>query len=111
MSVPLSTKIIFIALVILGVGLESVGDLFLKFWANENKSLLLALGFLLYFLSTVFWAISLKYEYLSRAVPVFTILNLIVMTMVGVLYFKEDLGLVNKIGLGMGIISVVLIEI
>jgi multidrug transporter EmrE-like cation transporter len=111
MSVPLSTKIIFIILVTLAVSMEIVGDLFFKFWAEEHKSMLLAVGFLVYFIGTVFWAFSLKYEYLSRAISVFTILNLVVMALVGVLYFKEDLGLINKIGLGLGILSVVLIEI
>jgi len=66
---------------------------------------------LIYFIGSVFWAISLKYEYLSKAISVFAVLNLIIVVLVGVLYFKEDLSLINKIGIGLGILSVILIEI
>jgi multidrug transporter EmrE-like cation transporter len=39
------------------------------------------------------------------------VLNLIAVALVGVLYFKEDLTLINKIGIILGVVSVILIEI
>lgn len=36
---------------------------------------------------------------------------LIILVLVGVLFFKEDLSLTNKIGIILGIIGIVLIEI
>ncbi len=112
MNTPtITTKIIFLLLIALAVGLEIAADIFFKFWAEQNKNLLLGVGLLLYFIGTVFWAFSLRQEYLSRAISVFTILNLVVISLVGMFYFQEDLSLINKIGLGVGVLSVILIEI
>ena len=40
-----------------------------------------------------------------------SILNLIIVVLVGVLYFNETLSLVNKIGIALGVLSLILIEI
>jgi len=37
--------------------------------------------------------------------------GLVIVVLVGVLYFNEDLSLINKVGIGLGILSVILIEI
>lgn len=103
-------KLIFFGLIVLAVALEVVGDVLFKKWTIDNKNLLLYSGFLIYAISTIFWAISLKYDFLSKAISIFTILNLIVVVLVGVLYFKEDLSLLNKIGIGLGALSVILMS-
>ncbi len=111
MTQEIALKIIFLVLVLLAVALEIIGDVLFKKWSIDNKYILLYLGLIIYFIGTIFWAISLKYEYLSKAISVFTVLNLIIIVLVGVLYFKEDLSLINKIGIALGILSVILIEI
>ena len=68
-------------------------------------------GILLYLASTVFWAISLKYESLSKAVPVFILINLVALVLIGVFYFQEKLSTLNIIGILMAIISIILINI
>lgn len=90
---------------------EVIADIFLKKWSIESRNILLGAGLFLYFIGTIFWAFTLKYEHLSKAVSVFTILNFALVVLVGVILFKEDLSLVNKIGIGLGIISVILIEV
>jgi multidrug transporter EmrE-like cation transporter len=104
-------KVIFILLLLGGVLLEVVADIFLKKWSIENKALLLALGLALYIASTVAWAYSLKYGFLSKGVAIFTILNLILVVLAGVFMFNEQLTLVNKIGIGLGIASIIFLEI
>ena len=111
MTSEIHIKSIFFGLVILAVFLEVIGDVLFKRWTLENKNILLIIGLIIYFIGTIFWAISLRYEYLSKAISVFTILNLIIVVLVGVIIFKEDLSLINKIGIGLGVISVILIEI
>lgn len=101
----------FFYLIILAIVFEVIGDIFFKKWSVDGKNLLFHVGLVIYFIGTIFWAISLKYGYLSKAISVFTVLNLIVVVLVGVLYFREDLSLVNKIGIGLGILSVILIEL
>jgi multidrug transporter EmrE-like cation transporter len=110
MASEIALKFIFFGLIALAVAFEIVGDIFFKKWSIGSKNILLYVGLLIYFIGTIFWAISLKYEYLSKAISVFTLLNLIIVVFVGVIYFKEDLSLMNKIGIGLGILSVILIE-
>ena len=111
MTPSFSLKFAFLAFLIVSIVLEVIADFFLKKWSLENKNLLLFIGLLIYLIGTTFWAFSLKYEFLSKAISIFSILNLIAVVLVGVLIFKEDLTLINKIGIGLGIISIVLLEI
>ena len=104
-------KVIFLVLLFLAVALEVFADVLFKKWAIENKNMLLIFGLAIYFLGTIFWAYSLKYEFLSKAISVFTVLNLILVVAVGVIVFKEELSIINKIGVLLGILSVILIEI
>jgi multidrug transporter EmrE-like cation transporter len=104
-------RYIFFGLIFLAVFLEVIADILFMKWSVDHKNILFAVGMVIYTIGTVFWAISLKYDYLSRAISVFTILNLIIITLAGVLIFKEDLSNINKIGIALGIISVILIEI
>jgi multidrug transporter EmrE-like cation transporter len=101
---------LFFLLTISGVVLEVFGDVILKSWSNTGKLAALVLGFAIYFVGSVCWIFSLKYEYLSKALAVFTVLNLIVGTIAGVLIFKEHLTATQKIGIVLGILSILLIE-
>ena len=67
-------------------------------------------GLAIYFAGAAFWAVSLKYESLSKAISVFTVLNLVAVVLAGTLFFHENLTLVNKIGIVLGIISIACIE-
>lgn len=104
-------KFIFFALILLAVILEIIGDVLFKKWSIENKNILLVIGFVIYIIGGFFWAFSLKYEYLSKAITVFTVLNLVIVALIGILIFKEDLSFINKIGILIGILSVVLVEL
>lgn len=77
----------------------------------SGKNILLILGFVIYAFGTIIWAFSLRYGFLSKAISILTLLNLIAVVFVGVLYFNESLSFTNKIGIAFGIISVVLIEL
>lgn len=111
MSPSIAFKYSFFGLIIIAVTLEIIGDIFFKKWALENHQWLLYLGLLIYFCGTIFWAFCLKQEFLSKAVSIFTVINLIAVVLVGTLYFQEELSLINKIGIGLGILSVILIEV
>ncbi len=102
----MNSKILFLILLGMAVALEVAGDVFFKKWTLSNRSLLLAIGLVVYFAGTIFWAFSLKHEYLANAIGIFTILNLIAVSLIGLYLFKEDLSLVNKIGIVLGIVSV-----
>ena len=106
-----NTQVLFLAAIIAATIFEVIGDILLKLWAVNNGVRLLLLGLGTYYVGIVFWAISLRYDYLSRAISIIVILNLILVVLVGVVMFKEQLSLVSKIGIGLGILSVVLMEL
>lgn len=110
MSFLTNPKFIFMCLIFAGVILEVFGDVFFKKWSIDGRVWILVVGLLIYFSGAYFWAMSLKYEGLAIAVSVFTIMNMILASLIGVFYFSENLGLVNKVGIGLGILSVLLIE-
>jgi multidrug transporter EmrE-like cation transporter len=111
MAFNYSLKITFLLLVLLATAAEVVGDIFFKKWSLGSKNILLILGFIIYGIGTILWAFSLKYEFLSKAISILTLLNLIVVVLVGVLYFNENLTLINKLGVALGIVSIILIEL
>ena len=91
--------------------LEVIGDILFKEWAIHNKNLFLVLGIVFYMIATIFWAFSLKYQDLSKAVVIFAVLTLIIGVLVGVFFYKESLTTLNTIGIILGLASVILIEI
>lgn len=106
----ISPKWAFFILIIVAVAFELLADMLFKKWTQENKLLLLGMGLVLYLIGTVFWAYSLRQENLSTAIVVFTLINLIGGVVVGVVYFHEELSFLQKAGIGLGVLSVVLIE-
>jgi glucose uptake protein len=104
-------KNLFLPLILAAVALEALADVFFKKWSLGNQTWYLVAALIIYFAGTVAWAVSLKYEYLSKAISVFTVLNLIVVVLAGVFFFKEDLSLINKMGILLGIASVIMLQI
>ena len=101
----------FFILIIFAVSFEVLADILFKYWALSTRSIFLWGGVGLYMIGTVIWAYSLKFEYLSKAIIIFAVVNIIVVVLAGVFIFSEDLSLLNKIGILFGIISVILIQI
>ena len=106
----MSAKSLFWIFILIGASLEIIGDVFFKKWTIENKPLLMWVGFIIYAIGTLFWAFSLKYEMLSKAISILTILNLVIVVLIGVVFFKENISMVTKFGIILGIISIILIE-
>lgn len=104
-------KSAFFLLILLAVAFEVFADILFKKWALTDRFVYIAIGTIVYIASTISWAFSLKYEYLSKAITVFSVLNLAILILVGVFFFKEDLSLWNKLGLLFGVASVVLLQI
>lgn len=104
-------KQLFIIFVGAAVLLEAAADILFKKWGLESRNHYLLIGLIIYFIGTLFWAYSMKYEYLSKAIPVFTICNLVIITFAGTYFFKDVIAPINIVGIVLGIASVVLIEL
>jgi len=98
-------------LVVVVAILEVIGDILFKEWTIGNKTPFLLIGILLYFLATICWAFSLKYQDLSKAVIIFAVITSVVAVLVGVLVYKESPSFINIVGIVLGLIGVVLLEI
>jgi multidrug transporter EmrE-like cation transporter len=105
------SQILFLVLIIIAVTFESLADVSFKLSYVQDKNMWLWSGLVLYTISTIIWALSLKYEFLSKAVAIYTILNLIAVILIGVFFFDESMSTISKIGLGMGIVSVILMQL
>lgn len=92
------------------VAFELVGDYYFKKWSIMNSYAVLGFGLFMYFIGTVFWAVSLKYESLSKSIIIWLLLNLLGAIIIGVYFFGEELSTVNKLGILLGILSVILVE-
>lgn len=103
--------IYFLSLLLAAILFESIADISFKFSYLQHKPIYIFIGVVLYSIGTIIWAISLRYEFLSKAVSIFTIVNLVVVIMVGIFVFKEDVSLINKAGIGLGVLSVILMQI
>jgi multidrug transporter EmrE-like cation transporter len=104
-------KYFFIILVIIVSILEVAGDILFKEWSIQKKNIYLIIGTILYMGATIFWALSLKYQNLSKAVVIFGVLTVIIGVLVGVFIYKEPISTLNVIGVIFGLICIVLLEI
>ena len=111
MSIEIYQKLIVYSLIFAGVILEVVGDVTFKKWSIDNKNIVLVFGLVVYFLGTLFWAYSLKYQLLSKGVVIFTLLNLVLTAVLGIFLFNEQVSTINKLGIALAIISILLIEL
>lgn|GEM_PF-1710207 len=82
--------------------METGGDIVLKKWSGDGRPWWLVAGLGLYLVSTVGWVFSLKYELLSKAVVIFTVVNLVAVVVAGVLLFNEQLTGLQKLGIALG---------
>ena len=101
----------FLIIILAAVAFEVAADVLFKKWSLNGRGAFLLIGMVLYAVGTAIWAYSLKFELLSRAISVFTIVNLIAVTIAGFVIFKEDLSLMNKAGFLLGLASIILMEI
>jgi len=104
-------KIYFLLLVVTVSILEVVGDILFKEWTIRTDKIFLIAGIIAYLAATTFWAFSLKFQNLSKAVVIFGILTIIIGVLVGVFLYKEELSTLNIIGIFLGLVSIVLLEI
>lgn len=106
----MSPKVIFIILSLIAVLLEATADVFMKKWSLGNPAKFAVIGLAIYFISSLFWMWGLKYETLSKAVVLFTILNIVIVVIAGTIFFNETLTLRTKVGIIVALVAIVLLE-
>jgi multidrug transporter EmrE-like cation transporter len=102
--------IAFVLLAISGIVL-TVGDLFMKKWVVSNNYVFHYIGLAIYLVGLIFLAHSFKYKNIAVATVISIVINLATLTLVSWLYFKEALTLGQGIGVFLGVLSIVFLEL
>lgn len=101
-----------IAIIILLSALGAVGDYFLKIAGNGERFInfkFFSVGCIIFILLAVGWFYALKYIKFSTIGVVYGVSTMILMVIIGVLFFNEKLDAREMIGIASGIISIVLL--
>lgn len=106
----ISPNHVALILIIIGASIEVFADIFFKMWSDKGGNYLIVAGILLYLIGTGCWVTSLKYETFTKSGVIFLLLNITLLSLTGVFFFKEDISTINKIGILLGIVSIIMVE-
>lgn len=106
----MSTNAWFYTLLLLGTAFEIVGDLLFKRWVTVGRFSSLAWGLAIYLVGAALWAVSLRFGPLAKAAVVFAVANTLALSLSGLILFDERLGLGHVLGIGLGVLSVAVLE-
>ncbi len=92
------------------IAFELVADILAKQW-SIHRGYALATGALLsYLIANSFWLFALKNgSGLARGAALFSVASAIIAILLGVLFYREELGKIQIIGLLLGLISIALL--
>jgi glucose uptake protein len=101
-----------IGLVLLFIGgvILTAGDIIMKKWVQNDSIYLYVLGLAIYMVGLNFLAYSFKFKNIAVASIIFVIFNVLTLTVVSWLYFKEGLSAMQIGGILLGIAAVVMLE-
>lgn len=108
----MNATLITILLSIILVGISVVGDIFIKkasLLAGFEGWKLLSVGFFIYGATAVVWFFLMRRMKLSLLGIVYALSTAILMALLGVFYFKEDITTPEIIGVMLGIASLILL--
>jgi len=98
-------------LVLIGGVILTIGDVFMKQWSSNNSWITFAIGLLTWSVGLVFLAFSFKYKNIAVASLIFSLSNVIFLTLLSWLYYKETLTTYQIIGMLIGIVAVIFLEL
>ena len=96
--------------IFIGAIIEALADIFFKIWNDKGDIYLIIIGTVLYLIGTGFWVISLRYESFTKSGTIFLLLNVILLSLIGSFLFKDNISLINRIGIAIGIVSIIMID-
>ena len=98
-------------LVLIGGLILTVGDIVFKNWAINNSWLTFIFGLFIWTIGLVFLALSFKYKNIAIASLIFSLSNVISLTVISWLWYNEGLTTNQLIGIILGIIAVIFLEV
>lgn len=104
-------RLIPLAVLSVAVVFEAIGDVLFKQSATSNRLIFFYVGFVIYVIGSLLWAYSLRFNLLSRSIIIFMVLNVIIVVIAGALMFNEKISTTAAIGMFLGVVSVILLEL
>lgn len=98
-------------LLFIGGSILTIGDIVMKKWVMTNSTILFTIGMVIYLIGLMFLAQSFKYKNIAVASTIFIIFNIITLSFVSWLYFKETLTPFKMIGISLAIVSIIFLEL
>ena len=100
-----------IILLLIGGIILTLGDILMKQWVITNRYLFYFIGLVVYLIGLNFLAQSFKFKNIAVASVIFVIFNVVTLSLVSWLYFKETLSLMQIVGIMLGIASIIVLEL
>jgi multidrug transporter EmrE-like cation transporter len=98
-------------LVLMGGLVLTLGDMFMKQWSINNNWISFSLGMIIWVIGLVFLAFSFKSKNIAVASLIFSLSNVIFLTLISWLYYKEPLTTYQIIGIFLGLNAIIFLEL
>lgn len=97
--------------ILLSALFATLGDFHGKLWAQSNRRIFLAMAFAIYMIDQTFFSLSLLSGILAKNIFIAFLLAMLIDVCIGTFYFKEKMNKTNIIGLILGVMALVLLNI
>lgn len=104
-------KWIPLAILLAGAIVATIGDILLKKWIITKSTWRYIFGILMYLIGANFLAQSFRYKNIAVASIIYVVINIIILSVVSWLYFKETLNTLQIAGIVLGLVSVIVLEL
>jgi len=103
----------YLPFIILFIGgcVLTIGDIFMKKWVINNNFFIFITGLAIYLVGLIFLAYSFKFKNIAVASTIFVICNVITLSIISWLYFKEALTPLQIVGIILGLSSILFLEL
>jgi multidrug transporter EmrE-like cation transporter len=103
-------SVMLYALMFVAIVFEVAGDLVFRKWGIEQRWPLLVAGLAIYGVGAVAWAFSLRYTQVSTGIVLLGVMNVVLVVIGGMVFFKEKLSTTQLLGVLLGVASLALLN-
>ena len=104
-------NIVGIALALAGGIVLTAGDIIMKKWIAGGGVIVYGIGLVIYLVGMVFLSQSYKFKNIAVASLAMVIINIITLLIISWLFYHEQLSVLQLIGVTLGLMSVVILEL
>lgn len=98
-------------LLFIGGTILTLGDIIFKYWIENNNWKFFLAGLLAYIIGMLFLIATFKTKNIAVASVIFILFNIATLTIASYIIFKEPLSSLQTIGLLVGLVAVVILEL